>query len=115
MAEEATLRKWEIKLFESARGEKIVESFTSSLENQTRSKLAHLMDLLQKYGPNLGMPHSKTIASGLYELRIRGKSEIRILYTFKGKYVYFLHAFKKQSQKTPDKEIETANQRLKLI
>ncbi len=115
MVEGAAPGKWEIKLFESVRGEKIVESFTSSLENQTRSKLARLMDLLQKYGPSLGTPHSKRISSGLYELRVRGKSEIRIFYTFKGKYVYFLHAFKKQSQKIPDKEIETASQRLKLI
>ncbi|MEK7154714.1 MAG: type II toxin-antitoxin system RelE/ParE family toxin [Patescibacteria group bacterium] len=115
MAEKVTPGKWEIEFFESARGEKIVESFLSSLEHPTRAKLARLMDLLQKYGPSLGMPHSKMITSGLCELRVRGKIEIRIFYTFKGKFVYFLHAFKKQSQKTPDKEIETANQRLKLI
>ncbi len=107
--------KWEIKFYRSARGEKIVEAFLNSLEHPTRAKLARLMDLLQKYGPNLGMPHSKMITSRLYELRGRGKIEIRIFYTFKDKFVYFLHAFKKQSQKTPDKEIETANQRLKLI
>ncbi|TSC85991.1 MAG: Uncharacterized protein G01um101416_755 [Microgenomates group bacterium Gr01-1014_16] len=73
------------------------------------------MDLLQKHGPDLGMPHSKIITSGLNELRVRGKNEIRIFYTFKGKSIYFLHAFKKQTQKTPDKEIKTANQRLTLI
>lgn len=115
MAEEVTLEKKKIKFYESTRGEKIVESFLSSLEHPTRAKVARLIDLLQKYGPNLGMPHSKIITSGLYELRIRGKIEVRIFYTFKDKFVYFLHAFKKHSQKTPDKEIETANQRLKLI
>lgn len=115
MPEEITLRRWEIRLFESSRGEKVVESFMGSLENQTRSKLARLIDLLQKYGPNLGMPHSKIIASELYELRIRGKNEIRILYTFKIGSIYFLHAFKKKQQRIPEKEIEVANQRLKLI
>jgi len=73
------------------------------------------MDLLEKYGPGLGMPHSKMIAPGLYELRVRGQNEVRIFYMFKGKFVYFLHAFKKQTQKTPDKEIEIAKQRLTLI
>lgn len=115
METEVTLGKWEIKFYESGRGEKIVESYLSSLENSTRGKLARLMDLLEKYGPSLGMPHTKMITSGLYELRVRGKNEIRFFYTFRGKFVYFLHAFKKQTQKTPDKEIETANQRLTSV
>ena len=115
MDAEVTLGKWEIKFYESARGERIVESYLSSLDDPTRSKLARLMDLLEKYGPSLGMPYSKIILSGLYELRVRGKSEIRVFYTFKDKFAYFLHAFKKQTQKTPAKEIEIAEQRLTSI
>lgn len=115
MDSEVTLGGWKIEFFESARREKIVESFLSSLESPTRAKLARLMDLLEKYGPGLGMPHSRMITSSLFELRIRGKNEIRIFYAFKGKFVYFLHAFKKQTQKTPDREVKTANQRLTLI
>ena len=81
---EVALGKWEIKFYESGRWEKIVESYLSSLEHPARAKLARLMDLLEKYGPGLGMPHSKMIAPGLYELRVRGQNEVRIFYMFKG-------------------------------
>jgi len=61
------------------------------------------------------MPHSKQLTKGLYELRIRGKEEIRILYCFKEKDVYLLHGFKKQTQKTPSKEIAIALKRIRLL
>src|SRR5258708_31150724 len=34
--------------------------------------------LLERYGFQLGMPHSKMLKSGVYELRIRGKEEVHI-------------------------------------
>ncbi len=62
----------------------------------------------------LGMPHAKMLGHGLYELRIRGKEELRIFYFFKQKTIYLLHAFKKQTQKTPQKELDLAMQRMGL-
>ena len=61
------------------------------------------------------MPHSKQLAKGLYELRVRGKEEVRILYCFKKKDIYLLHGFKKQTQKTPGKEIEIALKRIEML
>lgn len=58
------------------------------------------------------MPHSKKLTTDLYELRIRGKQETRIIYGFIKNNIYLLHAFKKQKQQTPRKEIETALKRL---
>lgn len=106
---------WIIKLYESKRGEKFVEEFIKSREPQTISKISHQIDLLERYGHLLGMPHSKKLTSDLYELRIRGKQEIRITYTFKNKNIYLLHAFKKQTQKTPRKEIDTSLKRINEI
>lgn len=103
---------WSIKLYETARGEKPVEEFIKSCQPQTISKVAHHIDLLEKHGPFLGMPHSKRLSSDLYELRIRGKQEVRIIYAFIRKTIYLLHAFRKQTQKTPRKEIATALKRL---
>jgi len=51
----------------------------------------------------------------LYELRISGRVEIRILYTVKNGEYYLLHAFKKKTQKTPSREIKTALDRIKEI
>src|SRR3989344_5051017 len=99
---------WEILFFETARGEKIVKEFIKSFGGSTISKIASEVDLLKDNGPFLGMPYSKKLTKDLYELRVRGKQEIRIIYGFVGKTVYLLHAFVKKTQKTPIKEIETA-------
>lgn len=102
---------WKIILFETARGEKPVEEFIKSLTESTIAKVAHKIDLLEKHGAYLSMPHTKRLTPVLYELRIRGKVEIRIIYTFLQRNIYLLHAFQKKTQKTPTKEIETAQRR----
>ncbi len=74
-----------------------------------------MFELLEIYGSNLGMSHAKQLGNGLYELRVRGKEELRILYSFKHTTIYLLHAFKKQTQKTPRRELEIAHKRLTEI
>lgn len=106
---------WKIILFGTGRSEKPVEELIKSLLPQTIAKVIRTLDLLEKYGSFLNMPHSKKLTSEIYELRIRGKQEIRILYAFLGNDIYLLHAFKKQSQKTPSKEINTAINRLRVL
>lgn len=103
---------WNIITFETPRGEKPVDDFFKTQSTQTQSKTIHLINLLELYGNTLGMPHSKRLDKNLFELRIRGKQEIRILYCFKKGEILLLHAFKKQTQKTPRKELETALKRM---
>ena len=79
-----------------------------SLERISLSKSLRLIDLLKLFGNKLGMPYSKKISSNIYELRIRGHQEVRILYCFYQKKAIIVHHFVKKSQKTPRKEIETA-------
>lgn len=100
--------KWNIILCETERGEKPVEDFIKSLQSKTIAKVSHHINLLEKHGAFLGMPHAKKITNNLYELRVRGKQEIRIIYGFVKRDIYLLHAFKKQTRKTPHKEIKTA-------
>ena len=106
---------WRIIFFESDRGEKYVEEFIKTLDSSTIAKVGHTIDLLEKFGPVLGMPHSKKLTKELYELRIRGKGEVRIIYSFVKDSIYLLSAFKKQSQKTPKSEINLAFKRLRTI
>lgn len=106
---------WQVIIYETKRGEKPVEEFIKSCQAQTIAKIMHNIDLLEKHGPLLGMPHAKRLSSVLYELRIRGKQETRITYTFTGNKIYLLHAFKKQTQKTPKREIDTSMKRLEEI
>ncbi|MEK9207827.1 MAG: type II toxin-antitoxin system RelE/ParE family toxin [Patescibacteria group bacterium] len=103
---------WEIKTYETARGEKPVDEFLKKLSPKTKARLTHLFDLLNTYGNMLRMTYSKRIDKNLYELRIRGIQEIRVFYCFRGRRIILLHAFRKQTQKTPRKEIEVALKRI---
>lgn len=107
--------EWRIVLFESKRGEKPIREFIQSLDISSGPKVVHSINLLEQFGPFLKMPHSKKLTKELYELRIRGKEEVRIIYAFNKKDIILLHAFKKKTQKTLQKEIETALNRLDKI
>lgn len=85
--------------------------FIHHLPKPTIAKVLRTLDLLEMFGHRLGMPHSKAITSGLFELRVRGVQEIRLLYTFHGSTAAILHGFVKKSQKIPMKEISLAQAR----
>lgn len=105
---------WKIETFETKNGDKPVDDFIKKLQPQAKAKIVHTVNLLREFGNRLMMPHSKALGSGLYELRIRGKDELRIFYCFTSqKTIYLLHAFKKQTRQTPLKELETALSRVK--
>jgi len=93
----------------------LVEEFISGLEKETIAKVLRVIDLLEKFGIKLTMPHSKKINNEIYELRIRGKQEIRIFYAFHKDKIILLHGFVKKSYKTPPREINTAINRLKQL
>jgi len=74
----------------------------------------HEIDLLERFGPHLALPHSRKIENDLWELRIRGETQVRILYTFINKTIVLLHVFRK-SQKIPVKELDIARDRISQI
>lgn len=92
-----------------------IHDYLLSLAKPSPSKVLKYIDLLETFGHRLGMPYSKQIAHNLYELRIRGNQEIRILYCFHQNHATIVHAFIKKSQKTPRKEIDTALKRIALL
>jgi phage-related protein len=107
---------WEIETYKSSSGQEIVQDYILSLQSPTKAKLARLLDLLEQYGPDLTMPHTKPMGAGLYELRVRGKQEVRVFYIFaKSSTIYLLHAFQKKTQETPKKELDLARARQKEV
>lgn len=100
----------EIHIFDSS-----LERFIKSLQKPTIAKLLRTIDLLEKFGQKLGPPHTKKISARLFELRIPGKQEVRILYSFHKSQIFLLHGFVKKSQKIPQKEIRVAIQKLKKL
>ncbi len=100
----------EIRILDSS-----LEKFIGSLEKSTIAKVLHTVDLLGRFGKDLGLPHSKKMSARLFELRIRGAQEVRIFYTFHKSQIFLLYGFIKKSQKTPQKEIRTALQKLRRL
>jgi phage-related protein len=78
------------------------------------ARYIHVSDLMLKFGPNLGMPHTRAMGEKLFEMRLKSKEGVsRIFYCTKiGKKIVLLHCFIKKTQKTPLKEIEIARKRL---
>ncbi|MDR3642366.1 MAG: type II toxin-antitoxin system RelE/ParE family toxin [Candidatus Doudnabacteria bacterium] len=91
-----------------------VEKFTRSLQRQAGTKIVRTIELLETFGHNLTMPHSKKVAKNLFELRIKGQQEIRIFFTFYDNAAHLLHCYVKKQQKIPEKELEQALRKLGL-
>lgn len=85
-----------------------VKKFIYTLEPHTIAKVLRNINLLERFGYALGMPHSKPIGDGLYELRIRGQQEVRVLYTFHRQRIILLHGFLKKSDRIPKNELAVA-------
>ena len=68
-------------------------------------------------GPNLGMPYTKAMGQGLFEIRARGAEGIGRAFfcCVKDRKVVILHSFIKKTQTTPRKELEIAQRRMKEI
>lgn len=68
-------------------------------------------------GPNIGEPHTKAFGDGLFELRLKGAEGIaRVFFcTLVGKRIVMLHSYIKKSERTPTREREVAETRMKEI
>jgi len=74
-------------------------------------------DRMELYGADLGMPHTRAMGDGLFELRLKSSEGIaRVFYcTVVGKKIVMLHQFIKKTDKTPARELTTAKRRMKEI
>lgn len=66
-------------------------------------------------GPHLGEPHTKAFGDGLFELRLKGAEGIaRVFFcTMIGRRIVKLHSFVEKTNKTPARELDIAQSRLK--
>lgn len=92
-----------------------IEHFIEQLGSSSHTKCIYSIKLLEKYGLYLRMPHVKKIVRNLYELRITGHEEVRLLFTPRGTYFIILLAFKKKTNKIEKKYLTTALQRMHTI
>lgn len=82
-----------------------------------RARYRALALRMLEHGPDLGMPHTRALGGGLYEIRAKAAEGIgRAIYcTLVGRRIVILHGFVKKTDKTPPRELDVARNRLKLV
>ena len=103
---------WKVTFYSSRLEEEILQLPTGFL-----ARFLKYAERLEVFGPDLGMPHTRAMGRGLFELRLKAAEGIaRVFYcTVAGRQIVMLHQFTKKSEKTPRKELEVARRRMEEV
>ena len=101
---------WKI-VYYSEREQKSIEKWPLGI----RASYARITEAIEEFGPNLGLPYTKAIKDGLFEIRAKGREGIGRAFfcTIVGQKVVILHSIIKKTQKTPLKDLNLAKKRMK--
>ena len=105
---------WEIEFYETESGRNVILDFLESLPVKHKARAIREIELLEEFGIELTMPHAKKIEGKLWELRIKASSNISRIFYFVSinNKIVLLHGFIKKTNKTPEREKETAKKRM---
>lgn len=84
-----------------------VKNFLIEIGEENESLAYRYIGLLSNLGHTLRMPYSKSILPKIFELRVGGKHNIRIIYTFHDNYAIAFYAFMKKTEQISLKEINS--------
>ena len=103
---------WRVSFYSSALQKEILQ-----LPAGLVARFLRYAERMVIYGPDLGMPHTRAMGAGLFELRLKAAEGIaRVLYcTLSNRGIVMLHQFVKKSEKTPRKELDIARRRMKEV
>lgn len=103
---------WKVGFFDER-----LEASILSLSAGFVARFLRYAELMEVHGPDLGMPHTRAMGQGLFELRLKAAEGIaRIFYcTIVDRQVVMLHHFVKKTDKTPARELEIARRRMKEV
>ncbi len=104
--------RFEILFFNSS-----VQAEIERWPTRIAASFTRVAEQMEMSGPNLGMPYTKALSDGLFEIRARGPEGIGRAFfcTLTGRRIVILHGFIKKTQATPAKELAIARRRLKEI
>ncbi len=102
-----------IKYFIYSTGTNPVKDFINSLEKRQKIKIFQIFKLIIKYGVYANHQHIKKLSgTPLWEIRILGKDNIRIIFFIQQvEIVILLHSFIKKSKKTSARDLNIALKR----
>lgn len=103
---------FKVTFYKTADGRKPAGEFIRSLDDVARQQIVHELRNLESMGNLLNEEKSKHLEDGLFELRIKDRTNAyRMIYFFVvGELIIVTNGFAKKTQKTPKREIELAKQ-----
>ena len=82
-----------------------------------RASFLRIVETMSTHGPDIGMPHTRAMGAGLFEIRAKGREGIaRAFYcTIVGQRIVILHAIVKKTEQTPARDLDTARARQREV
>lgn len=94
----------------------IIQEFINKLQKSSIQKITRQLRYLEEYGLTSEVIDLKKLKGyDFWEVRILGRENIRIFVWGYDRSIFVIHIFKKKSQATNSKELNTAKYRLKLV
>jgi len=107
------VNRWNLIFYTTAAGRSPVAEYLDELPAREAARVTQELRLLAEFGLGLGEPHVRNVGDKLWELRVRGKVQHRVLYFAAAEQrLVLLHAFTKKTRRTPSGELELARRRM---
>lgn len=105
----------QVVFYQSEKNKEPVREWLKNLSQCEKKLIGEAIKTVQFSYP-IGLPLVRKMSPDLWEVRINLSDKIaRVLFTIKNQKMILLHGFIKKSQKTPNKELEIAEIRLKNL
>lgn len=107
---------WKWVYYKAASGRVPVREFIDEQVEEVREKIFFDLKRLVRFNVKLGLPYAEKVEGrGFWELRTKVSGDIYRTFYFArtGRKFVLLHAIQKKSQKTPKKELDVAEERMK--
>jgi len=110
---------YEVIFYEDNRGQIPVKQFLDELEERAKKdkrakqlfeRIFLYIEILEKSGTRAGLPYTRNIGDGIWELR--PKDQRILFFGWHENKIVLLHSFRKQTQKTPKREIDKAKKEM---
>ena len=104
--------KWTIHYYNQS-----VKEDLRDLPKSIKAKFEAIMDKMIGCGPDIGLPFTKAMGNGLFEIRAKAQEGIvrGMFCTIAGNTIVILHVFLKKTHATPKKELDLAIKRMKEV
>ena len=104
--------KWKVNFYNEA-----VKNDLRKIHPTIKAKFEAIKDRMLEEGPDLGLPYTRAMGKGLFEIRAKGQAGIArgLFCMISNNTIVILHVFIKKTENTPKKELALAKKRMKEV